>query len=468
MINERAIRRVANRSPRLRPVAWRSVVSLSDITPPHFRYGVVRRLGSAVLKPPSLAVEGIQTDGQTLAVAAADRSGQTRLRSVIATGALDAGGVEGVVSLLARWLPSAGVAVSVICRQAGRVAYQLSAAGVDVRVTESQHDTTRVLDEIRPHVLESHNAPHDMLCAADEIDVPIVMVVHNTEINRGAAEWREVDWVARRAAATIAVSDFVARHHLTHLTSDSTAQMTVVPNASDPAISAALPDRTAARRQVAHSLALPDGLRDEFVFLCLARYDSQKNIPGLVRAFGVAGAARPKAHLIVAGHAADRLEYRWAESLRRSLGPVASQVHLLTHSDSATLLAAADAFVLDSFFEGWPLGATEAVTAGLPLIVSEVGGARELVGPDGQRGIMVPNPCGNALEVSQRTVRMARRARRQVNEEAVADALVRTVDDGALWAERRAAIATEASTLFGWQRTIHGHADVISAAGVAD
>jgi glycosyltransferase involved in cell wall biosynthesis len=44
----------------------------------------------------------------------------------------------------------------------------------------------------------------------------------------------------------------------------------------------------------------------------------------------------------------------------------------------------ADALVMPSFFEGWSLAITEAVLAGLPVIATDVGGAREqLRGTDG-------------------------------------------------------------------------------------
>ena len=46
------------------------------------------------------------------------------------------------------------------------------------------------------------------------------------------------------------------------------------------------------------------------------------------------------------------------------------------------LLAAADGFVLDSFFEGWSLASMEALFAGVPMVLSEVGGAREQIGDD--------------------------------------------------------------------------------------
>ena len=69
---------------------------------------------------------------------------------------------------------------------------------------------------------------------------------------------------------------------------------------------------------------------------------------------------------------------------------------LLGSSDARTLLAAADGFVLDSFFEGWPVAATEAASMGLSLVLSDFGGARELIARDPSHSVLIPNPCGLA------------------------------------------------------------------------
>ena len=76
------------------------------------------------------------------------------------------------------------------------------------------------------------------------------------------------------------------------------------------------------------------------------------------------------------------------------------RIHLRGPVDRpGVLLAAADALVLDSFAEGWPMANTmEALCLGLPVVMADVAGALEQVG-DGStdRGIRVPNPLGDPL-----------------------------------------------------------------------
>jgi glycosyltransferase involved in cell wall biosynthesis len=156
-------------------------------------------------------------------------------------------------------------------------------------------------------------------------------------------------------------------------------------------------------------------LGDDLVFVCLARHDSQKNIAGTVASFLRVVAIMPRLRLVVAGDPSDFAELLRADGLRRSSRD-GDRVHLLGNSDPGTLLAASDAFVLNSFFEGWPVAATEAAAAGLPLLLSDGGGARELVALDPRRSALIPNACGPASEVSDARVRAARRrARHQPN-----------------------------------------------------
>lgn len=57
--------------------------------------------------------------------------------------------------------------------------------------------------------------------------------------------------------------------------------------------------------------------------------------------------------------------------------------------DIATALASADALVMTSAWEGAPLVALEALTAGIPVIATDVGGVRDLLEPD-RCGTVVP------------------------------------------------------------------------------
>ena len=67
-----------------------------------------------------------------------------------------------------------------------------------------------------------------------------------------------------------------------------------------------------------------------------------------------------------------------------------------SRSDIDQLLPGADAFILSSKREGFPMSILEAMAAGLPVIATSVGGIPEVI-KDGQNGILVPPQDQNAL-----------------------------------------------------------------------
>lgn len=73
------------------------------------------------------------------------------------------------------------------------------------------------------------------------------------------------------------------------------------------------------------------------------------------------------------------------------------RVSFLGHrADVAQILGMADIFLLASHYEGLPISILEALRAGLPVITTDAGGARECV-HDGVTGLVVPRGDVNAL-----------------------------------------------------------------------
>lgn len=401
-----------------------AAVAIADRLPPDLRFGHLRTATRILLSSTTVrTVKAERRDAGSAAepTAPGPVASPADTRCALVTGSLDVGGVEAVIGLLALELPGVGVACDVICRSGGRMADTLRSQGVTVLETGTEAAVADAIRSLGPDVVQVHNAPSGMIDRLLELGVPAVPVVHNIELYRTPAAWEVHSRLSDVAPLTIAVSDAVRRHHLENTTLHSGAVVQVIPNGAPPTLTEGAPERDSARSSVA--AVLGERLANDFLVVCLARYSAQKNLTGLVDGFLKAAERRPELQLIVAGDPEDWLEYRRADELRRS-HRAADRVHLIGNSDAQTLLAAADAFILDSFFEGWPVSATEAVAMGIPLIMSDVGGARELIGADGARGTLVASPCGPS--VTLRSVAAARRSLHQANRAEVAEAIVTT------------------------------------------
>ena len=118
---------------------------------------------------------------------------------------------------------------------------------------------------------------------------------------------------------------------------------------------------------------------------CVARLVAEKGIPELIAAYSM---RNQDYQLIIVGPAdpskTDALSHE------EILAAEALDVRFLGHRhDVDELYRAFDVFVLPSHREGFPRAAMEAAASGLPLVLSDVRGCREVVEP-GSNGILVP------------------------------------------------------------------------------
>lgn len=132
------------------------------------------------------------------------------------------------------------------------------------------------------------------------------------------------------------------------------------------------------------------GLNGEFAWLAAARMTPAKDLPNLLRAFALVREACPQARLWIVGEAARDPSARE----REMTAPIAEAAEwrngvlmLGLRRDMPALLDAADGFVLSSAWEGMPLAVGEAMAMEKPVVATDVGGMRELMG---EAGAIVP------------------------------------------------------------------------------
>lgn len=122
------------------------------------------------------------------------------------------------------------------------------------------------------------------------------------------------------------------------------------------------------------------------VLCCVARLEAQKGIDLLLEALSLLNADTCDWQLWLVG---DGQERAGLEAQSRRLGLKARVKFLGYRSDVPNLLQAADVFVLPSRFEAMPIALLEAMAAGLPSVVTDVGENAHLV-ESGLTGIVAP------------------------------------------------------------------------------
>ena len=322
-------------------------------------------------------------------------AGAQPLRNVMLVDSLDVGGLEEVVAFLVRNLHQHGVRTAVACFQrGGQVADKLRAEGHDIVLAEGNEQRLHSqLQQLDPQIINSHYASLPALLAAERLSRPIVETIHNTYVWLSPEQWKIEAERSRRFAKGLAVSGLVKRYYHAHNPTLPTDRVIVVGNAIDPERITAV-SRDEARR----ALGIPDSAT---LFLCLGRYCSQKNQIGIVHAFAQLAARDPQAILLCMGNVPpeERAYYQQLQALCESL-PCRDRIRLDSyHPSVSTVLSAADAMVMNSFFEGWSLAATEALLTGTPLIHSLCGSAEELCGASAERGFVIPNPGGDIMQL---------------------------------------------------------------------
>lgn len=401
-------------------VGFGLLADATSLLPPRWRYAYVHRVTRRLL---SAELPAVTATGQSAAVRhAVAEAPVPDTVAVLATDHLDIGGIGSVVEMLAHGLRASGVEPVIVCQGDGVRARRLRENGIVVHAVTDEASARQALDAARADVIQLHSASPVLERLALESGVALVPVLHNTEIHYTRRRWAEFTRLLEHSVTAVAVSEVVRDFHASRVPERLGERVVVVPNNAPESGRVDGARRRAARERL--EAITGERLGDDVVFLCLARYDAQKNIAGTVASFlRAAEALDTRVRLVIAGDPSDRVELRRANGIRRS-SRLADRVLLLANSDAGALLAAADAFLLNSFFEGWPVAATEAQAAGLPLILSDVGGAAELVARDPGRSVLIPNACGAAQAVTDARVGRARaRSRGQANAESVVQAV---------------------------------------------
>jgi glycosyltransferase involved in cell wall biosynthesis len=231
--------------------------------------------------------------------------------------------------------------------------------------------------------------------------------------------------VARGLPRLMTVSESSRRDIVTEMNVDSN-RLHVVPVGANPAVFRPRPDvrRVPGRIMTTASADVP-----------------MKGLAPLLEALAKVRTERDDAHLVVIGKPKGKSN---VPALIEGLGldGAVRFVHGVTTDKIVELYAEAELAAVPSLYEGFSLPAVEAMACGVPIVATTGGALPEVVGRDGETGVLVPPGDASALAV----------------------ALVRALDDDALRA--RLGVAGRARVLerFTWRNTALGTVEQYRAA----
>lgn len=325
----------------------------------------------------------------------------------VATG-LARGGAELQLFLAATGLCSRGFDVHVVSILSNDYyGAKLEELGVPVTCLNASRTTSalwiltrflRCMRRIGPVALAGFDYPGAMLARAGGAlaRIPVVISSIHTENNGGPLRRLALAWTDSLATVTTAVSGRVART-LVEM-GVAAARVRVIPNGVD--VHAVGPHLRTKRAALRRSLGISDG---EFLWLAAGRFEVPKDYPNLLTAMALLSTQKSPARLVIAGDGPLRGQIRDRVAALRLEG-VVSLAGL--RDDVPACMAAADATVLASAWEGLPTVVIESLAVGTPVVCTDVGGVREIV-TDGRSGLVVPPQNAEALAASMSTM-MAR------------------------------------------------------------
>ena len=331
------------------------------------------------------------------AAALSDRP--TRIAFVIPT--LDQSGAERQLALLAAGLPREEFRIRVIAlNRGGPYADSLRASGIDCEIlgkrfrfdplTYARLRTS--LKSFQPDIVQSF-----LFAANSYVRLPGMapagcsVVVSERCVDSWKSNWQL--WLDRKlitrcagmTANSVSVAEFYANQGIPR------ERITVIPNALPPALS------TPSRQQARAALGLEDHHQ---VVGFVGRLAPQKRLADLLWAFQLLHQLVDHVRLVLIGDG----------PLRDTLAEIAQgfgcrdRIVFAGHRpDAYSLMPAFDAFVLASEFEGMSNSLMEAMSHGIPCVVSDIAPNLELVRHE-QTGLVFP--LGNAPELTKTLSRL--------------------------------------------------------------
>lgn len=336
---------------------------------------------------------------------------QTRI--MMLSTSIGMGGADQQILDLARSLTAKGYAVQIIAMTPlGPMGLEAQSQGMAIaslnmsRGIPSPIAMVKMLkwvDQWQPDILHSHMFHANLLGRIVRLIKPIPVLIATAHNIKEGKRWRELayTWTDGLCDLTTQVSRAGVERYI-KIGAVPPTKIKFTPNSVDQ--QRFFPDPSA-RKRLRQELQLDH----QFVWLAVGRNHPQKDYVNMLKAFAKVCQNTTDTILLIAG---DGLINSDLTELTQKLD-ISSQIKFLgVRRDIPSLMNGVDGYVMSSAWEGMPLVLLEASATGLPLVVTDVGGNRDVV-LDQESGFVVPPHDSQALAQAMLRLMSLSEAQRQ-------------------------------------------------------
>lgn len=368
---------------------------------------------------------------------------------------LDNGGLEEVVRLLALELYSRNLFVKVFCLYSGgKIAEDLRKSGIEViEFKGKKRLLKRYVDKNRPILVNTHYISKHLEVFYQR-NIPVVDVIHNMYVflnpQRIKEEYKKIYCVNEY----IAVSDSAKRIFESKILKGKNREITVIGN-SKSSVKTIFNDR----KEIRESLAIE---QEAYIFLVAGSIDPRKNQLGICRAWDIfSNIIDGKVYLLFAGSITDT---EYGAKIKEFIEERKLKDRILFlgfREDLGSIMNAADVLILNSYYEGWSMAATEALCFGIPIIHSDCGSGKELV-REGENGILIDNPLKNIEKYNSIELYNIMRSGHCDNIRQLIIAMLKMYSNRLIWEENKDLIKQRSMEQYSLVRTINKYLEIFA------
>jgi len=366
---------------------------------------------------------------------------------------LDKGGLEEVVRTLAVEYHARGLPVKVLCaHEGGHIARQLISEGIEVIIFHGKKAMfDQYIKENRPIIVNTHFV-ESYIDVLRKYNVPVIETIHNMYVFLSHGRCRKENEKATKVKGYIAVSEIAKDFYIRKIISGDNPKITVIGNAISEKYRI-----TMERNDVRDLLGISE---ETMVFISVGSVDARKNQIGMLRALDIVRKITSVDNmLLLVGNSTDiEYEHKLQKMLQdREFGDSVKWIGF--RNDVINILNAADVFILDSYYEGWSMAATEALCCGLPLIHSRCGSGVELTA-EGHNGILIDNPLKDMEFLDNVEIYDRMHAGINENIRQLVDAMLDMIANRQMWQARKYDIKEYCRRNFSISKMIEQYLDV--------